>query len=316
MSANSSDKPRVVVLCGPTGVGKTGLSLDLAEAFGGNIVGADSMQVYRHMDIGTAKPAPEERKRVPHHMIDVADPDEDFSAGRYARMAREIIVELNQAGVLPVLVGGTGLYIKACLHGLFRKHSADTAILERLAGEAREQGVLALHERLKVCDPDTAGRVHPNDLFRIVRALEIFESTGLPASGHRQAHRFADDPFDALKICLHMERRALYERINRRVDAMMAAGFEDEVRGLLARGYGPDLKSMQSIGYRHISDFLAGTVPREKAVETMKQDTRRYAKRQETWFRADPDMVWVDKKEGLEKAVFLIEKFLRYRGDK
>jgi len=312
MTGDHATRPRVIVLCGPTGVGKTRLALALAEEFGGQIVGADSMQVYRYMDIGTAKPTPAEQARVPHHMIDVADPDEPFSAGRYARMARPILTDLNEQGVLPVLTGGTGLYIKACLHGLFRKHSADKAVLERLEKEANTEGTAVLHQRLAACDPETAARVHPNDLFRIVRALEVFESTGLPAFHHRQVHRFAEDPFDTLKICLYLARKTLYERINRRVDLMLADGFEKEVAGLLAMGYAPDLKAMQSIGYRHMTAWLAGDVSRETAVETMKKDTRRYAKRQETWFKADPDMVWVDQKESLEKALFLVKRFLRY----
>ena len=312
MTGGCPTRPRVIVLCGPTGVGKTRLAIALAEEFGGQIVGADSMQVYRYMDIGTAKPTPAEQARVPHHMIDVADPDESFSAGRYARMARPILMDLNEQGVLPVLAGGTGLYIKACLHGLFRKHSADNAVLERLEREANDQGAAVLHQRLAVCDPDAAERIHFNDRFRIVRALEVFESTGLPASGHRQAHGFAEDPFDTLKLCLYLDRKTLYERINRRVDLMLADGFENEVAGLLARGYAPDLKAMQSIGYRHMTAWLAGDVSRETAVETMKKDTRRYAKRQETWFKADPDMVWIDQKEGLEKVPFLVKRFLRY----
>lgn len=312
MTGDRATRPRVIVLCGPTGVGKTSLAIALAEEFGGQIVGADSMQVYRYMDIGTAKPTPAEQARVPHHMIDVVDPDEPFSAGRYARMARGILTDLNEQGVLPVLAGGTGLYIKACLHGLFRKHSADRAVLERLEKEANTEGTAVLHQRLAACDPETGARVHPNDRFRIVRALEVFESTGLPAACHRQAHRFAEDPFDALNICLHLDRKTLYERINHRVDVMMADGFEEEVAGLLARGYAPDLKAMQSIGYRHIAACLAGDVSRETVVETMKKDTRRYAKRQETWFKADPDMVWVSQKEGLEKVPFLVKRFLHY----
>ena len=307
-------KPRLVVICGPTGVGKTELSIRVAEEFGGQIVSADSMQVYRYMDIGTAKPSREERARVPHHMIDVADPDDEFSAGRYARMARKIIADLHGNGILPIMVGGTGLYIKACLHGLFRKRSADPVILKKLEEEAREKGSRAMHEKLAGLDPESAGKIEPGDLFRIVRAIEIFESTGKTATEYRKEHGFSENPFDALQLCLHSDREKLYNDINRRVDTMIAMGLEKEVQRLLEMGYSQDLPSMQSIGYRHFAAFLQGRVPREYAVETMKRDTRRYAKRQLTWFRSVPEIVWVDKKDGLEKVRFLVRMFLRRTG--
>ncbi|MDY6824241.1 MAG: tRNA (adenosine(37)-N6)-dimethylallyltransferase MiaA [Thermodesulfobacteriota bacterium] len=305
------DLPKVVVICGPTGVGKTGLAIDLATAFNGEIIGADSMQIYRYMDIGTAKPTPVERAAVPHHMIDIADPDADFSAGRYAAMARDRIGGLHKQGVLPVITGGTGLYIKACLYGLFRQRSANNEVLERLNREASQYGPEAVYSRLKDCDPEAARRINSRDVFRIVRALEVYETTGKPASAHQDAHGFAESRYDALKICLYAEREILYDRINTRVEQMMAAGFVDEVKQLLEMGYSGDLKPMQSIGYRHVVAYLKGQASWEETVETMKRDTRRYAKRQLTWFRADPEIIWIDKKNNGDKARSLVNTFLK-----
>ncbi len=289
---SKTTKPKVVVICGPTGIGKTSVGIRLAELLGGEIISADSMQVYRYMDIGTAKPTADEQKRVFHHMIDIVDPDEDFDAVRFAEMAREKVMQLYQRGVRPFVVGGTGLYIKALLQGLFRSNPADPQIRERLLQEAAENGSSRLYERLQQVDPDTADRLHPNDSYRIVRALETIESTGRSISEHQQGHGFADEPFDAIKIGLQMDRRMLYDRIDRRVDLMIAAGLPDEVQALLGMGYTADLKSMQSIGYRHMVAFIEGRLPRDECIRTLKRDTRRFAKRQFTWFSADKDIIW------------------------
>jgi tRNA dimethylallyltransferase len=286
------NKPRVIVICGPTATGKTAAGIALARALGGEIISADSMQVYRRMDIGTAKPTAAERAAVAHHLIDVVDPDEPFDAARYAAQARAEVLALHRRGAVPVIVGGTGLYIKALLHGLFRSDAGDPAVRRRLSAEAETGGIRELHARLVACDPESARRLHPNDTARILRALEVFEVTGWPISGFHREHRFAEAPFDALQIGLHLDRDVLYERIDCRVDAMLAAGLEDEVRGLLAAGYGPQLKSMQSIGYSHTAAWLAGRISRDEAVRTLKRDTRRFAKRQMTWFRADSQVVW------------------------
>jgi tRNA dimethylallyltransferase len=286
-------KPKLIVVCGPTAAGKTSVGIELAAALGGEIISADSMQVYRYMDIGTAKPTSAERAAAAHHLIDVVDPDEPFDAARYAALARETMAALHRRGRAPLVVGGTGLYIKALLHGLFRSDVGDPAVRGRLSAEARAEGTRPLHARLAACDPETASRLHPNDTARVVRALEVFTVTGRPISAFHRAHRFAEDPFDSLLIGLEMERERLYERIDRRVDAMLAAGFEEEVRGLLSRGYGPELNSMQSIGYSHLSAMLAGRIDRPEAVRTLKRDTRRFAKRQLTWFRAIPGIVWM-----------------------
>jgi len=286
-------KPRVIVICGPTAAGKTAAGIAVARAVGGEIVSADSMQVYRWMDIGTAKPTAAEQAAVRHHLIDVVDPDEPFDAAAYASRGRQALADLIRCGRAPVVVGGTGLYIKALLYGLFRADARDPVLRARLRAEAESRGPAALHARLERCDPPTAARLHPHDTVRILRALEVFEATGRPISALQREHRFGDAPFRTLKIALALDRETLYRRIDRRVEAMAAAGLEEEVRGLLARGYGPQLKPMQSIGYSHMVAFIAGTVGLEACIRTLQRDTRRFAKRQLTWFRADPDIVWM-----------------------
>jgi len=285
-------KPNVIVICGPTALGKTAAAIELAKTVSCEVIGADSMQVYRYMNIGTAKPTAHEQSCVTHHMIDIVDPDEHFDARKYAEMAQEKILKLFPQGILPVVVGGTGLYIKALVHGLFEAGPADHVIRRRLKEEAKTHGSDFLHEYLNRCDPDTAAKIHPHDTYRIIRALEIFELTGQTISDHHRRHRFKDKLFNVLKIGLHLDREQLYDRINRRVDAMIEAGLVDEVKALLGRGYTPNLKSMQSIGYRHMVDFIENRLSWEEALRTLKRDTRRYAKRQLTWFKADPEIVW------------------------
>jgi tRNA dimethylallyltransferase len=292
--AATRDRPRVVVICGPTAVGKTGVGIAAARALNGEVISADSMQVYRGMDIGTAKPTPAERAVVPHHLLDVADPDEPFDAAHFTRLARPLVYQLHAAGKVPVVVGGTGLYIKALLRGLFAAGQVDPGVRRRLAAEADAQGAPALHARLQAVDPQTAARLHPNDRVRILRALEVYASAGRPISELQQEHRFGESPFTALTIGLTLPREALYARIDARVDAMVAAGLEEEVRGLLVRGYGPGLRPMQSIGYSHMLAAIAGELSRAECLRTLKRDTRRFAKRQMTWFRADLGTVWLD----------------------
>ncbi|MBS3758061.1 MAG: tRNA (adenosine(37)-N6)-dimethylallyltransferase MiaA [Desulfobacterales bacterium] len=293
MAADPSVKTKVIVICGPTGIGKTELSLSLAEYFHGGIISADSMQVYRYMDIGTAKPYASERRRVPHFMIDVADPDEPYDAARYAEEAGEWIAALDRRKMVPFVVGGTGLYIKALAHGLCGANPSSPEIRERLRREAEIKGHRFLYERLVANDPEAAQRIHPNDSYRIIRALEVHESSGRPMSACQKAHGFADAPFDVLKICLNIERQALYERINRRVEQMAAAGLLGEVKSLLKMGYSAELKPMKAIGYRHMVDFIEGRIGWEATIDLMKRDTRRYAKRQLIWFKKDPAMVWM-----------------------
>ncbi|MDA8404094.1 MAG: tRNA (adenosine(37)-N6)-dimethylallyltransferase MiaA [Desulfobacteraceae bacterium] len=306
------EKPKVIVICGPTGIGKTEVSLSLAEAFNGCIISADSMQIYRHMDIGTAKPDDGERSRVSHYMMDVADPDEPYDAARFSAEGRRAIDQIRALHKVPFVVGGTGFYIRALLHGLFDARSVDPAITRRLERTAEADGIQALHGRLAACDPAAAVHIHPNDAYRIIRALAVFETSGLPASAIQKAHGFNEHPFDSLRICLNMDRAALYGRINRRVDAMVAGGLLDEVKHLLEMGYAADLRPMQAIGYRHMTDFIEGRVNWEDSISLLKRDTRRFAKRQLTWFRREPDMIWVDIEEK-ETISELIGGFLHPR---
>lgn len=308
-----SRKPKIIVLAGPTAVGKTAFAIGLAGALDGEIIGADSMQIYRYMDIGTAKPIGQERAQVPHHLIDIRDPDESFDASQYVREARKVVGEVIHRGKVPLVVGGTGLYIKALLGGIFELDSVDERIRERLRRILDSEGIDALFERLKGCDPETAGRLQPNDTYRILRALEIFEATGMPIAEHQKEHRFQDAPYRSFTIGLRMDRDLLHDRIHRRVDAMVAEGFPQEVRNLLDRGYSEDLKSMQSIGYRHMVDVIRNRSTLEEAVDLMKRDTRRYAKRQMTWFNADPNVQWMTPSQ-IRTATDRIERFLHSPG--
>ena len=305
------EKPKVVIVCGPTGIGKTTIGIELAQRFNGEIISADSMQIYRHMNIGTAKPTSEELAKVAHHMIDIVDPDENFDAVQFSKHGRAQITEIIRRGLTPFIVGGTGLYIKALLHSLFQARPIDSEVRKRLKREAEENSSGFLFERLKRVDPAAANRIHPNDSYRIIRALETFESSGKTLSDHHQNHEFSDDPFTTLKIGLQMDRQVLYERIDKRVDLMLEAGLVDEVKNLLDLGYGAELKSMQSIGYRHIVGFLEGSLPWDECLRTFKRDTRRYAKRQLTWFGADRDVIWQTSMD-LDGIITLVNGFLNH----
>jgi tRNA dimethylallyltransferase len=294
----NSDRPPVIVVTGPTASGKTPLAIELALRFGGEIVNADSMQVFRYMDIGTAKPTPAERARVPHHLIDVVTPDVAYSAGRYAREARAVIAEIHARGRQPILAGGTGLYLRAALHGLIDGVEADAVLRERLEAEhvraEREGDPSRLYRRLADSDPAAAARIHPRDTRRIVRALEIAAETGHPTSNVRGAHRFEDSPYRVLHLALELERKDLYARIDHRCQAMIDAGLLQEVRGLAGAGYGPELRPIRAIGYRHIVPVMQGADTLANALEAMRRDTRHFARRQITWLRRVPDATWVD----------------------
>ena len=267
------------------------------------------MQIYRHMTIGTAKPTDAEQARVSHHMVDVVDPDEDFDAARFAAMADRIIADLAGRGVQPVIAGGTGLYIKALTRGMFTLEAGDPQIRDALKTAAEQKGLPALFKELEQVDPETAARIHPNDTYRVLRALEVHAVSGRTMSSLQAEHAFAEEKYNCLKIGLTMDRDRLYERINRRVDMMIEEGLEAEVRGLLDQGFSPDLKSMQSLGYRHMTAYLRGEIDWEAMLATLKRDTRRYAKRQFTWFRADPDMQWFEPGE-TEAILTLVRDFL------
>lgn len=308
----TTSKPSIVVICGPTGIGKTTTAILLAEAFNGEIVSADSMQIYRFMEIGTAKPTSAEQARIPHHMIDIIAPEDPFDAALYEKMARGIVQNLHERGKLPVIAGGTGFYIKALTSGLFDTIPIDPAIRQRLRKEASTLGPDVLFERLSAVDPVSADKLHPNDTYRVVRALEVFETTGKPISSHHQKHQFHEQPFRQIKIGLTMARDALYTRIDTRVDTMLQEGLLDEVRKLLDEGYTPSLKSMQSIGYRHMVSFIQGHLTWEEAIRTMKRDTRRYAKRQMAWFKVDSDIHWLATDQ-IEAMKQLIDSFLNLK---
>lgn len=306
-AADIKGRPRVAILVGPTAVGKTALALELARQIGAEIVNADSLQVYRELDIGTAKPTREERARVPHHLLDVVDPREPYDAARYSREGRAVLAQLAALGAPPLVVGGTGLYLKALLYGLFPQGSPRGGLRQRLRRELAESGLAQLHRRLESLDPATAARLHPHDSYRILRALEVMETTGRPLSHLFAAHRFQDCPYRVLKLGLTRPREELYRCIDLRVEAMLAAGWLEEVRGLLDR-YPPDLKPLQALGYRHLSNFLTGRWSWEEALELLRRDTRRYAKRQLTWFKADPEVTWFEPSQ-LETMGLSLEAF-------
>jgi tRNA dimethylallyltransferase len=291
-------RPPVVVVTGPTATGKTPVAIELARRFGGEIVNADSMQVYRFMDIGTAKPSAAQRAAVPHHLLDVATPDVNYSAGRYVQAARAAAAQIHARGRIVFLAGGTGLYIRAFLEGLIEGAEADLELRERLESEAEasiaEGDPGRLHRRLARLDPGAAARIHPNDTRRITRALEIAEQTGAPASEVRGSHRFADRPYRVLHLALDLPRARLDERIDARCAAMIEAGLLREMRDLQERGYGVALRSMKAIGYRHMIPVVQGADTLANALVAMQRDTRRFARRQRTWLRRVPEAIWVD----------------------
>jgi len=286
--------PPLIMIVGPTAVGKSNLAIALAERVGGEIVAADSLQVYRGLDIGTAKASAEEQRRVPHHLLDLVDPDMPFSAADYARLARATIDDIRGRGRPPIVVGGTGLYARAFLHGLFDGPGEDSVVRRALRQDAIRVGTPGLHQRLQGLDPEAAAGIHPNDLFRIVRALEVTTVAGRPISALRKESRRHHEPIrgPVLRFGLQRPREELYRRIETRVEEMMARGFLDEVRGLLTRGYSPTLKPLRAIGYRHVIEHLEGRATLDEAVARLKRDTRRYAKRQLTWFHHEDGIQW------------------------
>lgn len=289
--------PSIVVLVGPTAAGKSSLALRFAEQVGAEIVSADSMQVYRGMDIGTAKPSVEDRSRAPHYLIDIADPNESFHAARYQKEADQAIAGILGRGRLPLVVGGTGLYVRALLHGLFPeaepiREKTWSERLRRYASFGDEP-----HALLAQVDPEGARRIHCRDRVRAQRALDVYLRTGRSIAEWQEDHRFRENRYRYLILGLCPDRKTLYRRIDERVDWMMKAGLLEEVSALLAAGYGPELPSMKALGYRHMAAVLSGRVALKSAVETLKRDTRRYAKRQITWFRNQEQVLWIQPEE-------------------
>lgn len=292
--------PQVLVLIGPTAIGKTALSIKLAQRFHCEIISVDSMQVYRHMDIGTAKASAAERQLVPHHLIDIVDPDEDYDAARFTKDAARLIQEITARGKLPLLTGGTGLYLKALFDGIFPEAPSDKEVRNTLKERLDKEGAQVLHEELALCDRISADKIHPNDTQRLLRALEVYHTTGVAWSTHlakQNSTRKTKLPVDALQIGLTCDRKKLYQRINMRCEMMLDEGLEAEVTGLIKKGFSPELKSMCSIGYRHMVGYINNEYSRDEMLRLLSRDTRRYAKRQYTWFNKNQDVNWIDVKE-------------------
>jgi tRNA dimethylallyltransferase len=288
----SEDKPLLIILAGPTAAGKTDASILLAQELCAEIVSADSMQIYRGMDIGTAKPSEHQRALVRHHLIDILKPDQPYSVGDYLRDSKTAIDGILAAGRLPLIVGGTGLYIRALTRGLFQGPSADPELREQLLKRETEPGLL--YADLVKLDPDAAHKIHPNDLRRTIRALEVIYLKDRKLSEYQHEHAFKDRPYQFELIFLFRSRAELYPRIESRIDRMIEEGLEAEVRNLMDQGYGPELTSMKGLGYQHFLDFHLGKTSRQEAIALLKRDTKRFAKRQFTWFRREPQARWVD----------------------
>lgn len=304
---------KLPIIVGPTAVGKTQIACEVAASLGAEIVSADSRQVYKLMDIGTAKPSPELREGIPHWLLDLVYPDEDYSAANYARDATKVIDRLVAEENVPLVVGGSGLYIRALVDGFFEAPKVDKEIRKRL--QAENHGVSLLHKRLKKVDPEAAGRIHSEDLQRIVRALEVYEQTGVPIS-QLQKSEGPRRLFHPLYIGLQRERKTLYRRIEERVNEMIEGGFVDEVQSLLKRGYSPELNSFSAVGYREMADYVKGNVDLKEAVRLTVRNTKRYAKRQLTWFTGMEGIHWMEVAEErgfddlVKKIVMTIEEFL------
>ena len=291
-------KRPLIILTGPTAVGKTKASIGLAKAVGGEIISADSMQVYKHMDIGSAKIRKEEMDGVKHYLVDVLEPDEEFHVVRFQQMAKQAMEEIYAKGKIPIVVGGTGFYIQALLYDIdFSKEEEDTSYRESLEELAKEKGADCLHDMLKEVDPKAAEDIHANNVKRVIRALEFFKQTGTKISEHNEQERQKTSPYNAAYFVLTDERAKLYERIDRRVEKMVEEGLVEEVMKLKDMGMTKDMVSMQGLGYKEILWYLDGDMSLDEAVYIIKRDTRHFAKRQITWFKRERDVIWLDKQD-------------------
>lgn len=291
-----SIKEPLIILTGPTAVGKTALSVSLAKAIGGEIISADSMQVYRHMDIGSAKVTREEMGGVPHHLIDVLEPTEEFNVVLFQQMARKAAAEILGRGHIPIVVGGTGFYIQALLYDIdFTENDEDTALRRSLEELARREGAEALYERLRAVDPESCESIHAHNIKRVIRAIEFYEKTGKKISAHNREQRQNGPSYRSAYFVLNDDRDTVYRRIDARVDLMMELGLVEEVRALQAMGCHRGMVSMQGLGYKEILAYLEGEISLEEAVYLIKRDTRHFAKRQLTWFRREKEVIWVEK---------------------
>ena len=300
-------KKPLIVLTGPTAAGKTELSIAFAKKLNGAIISADSMQVYKYMNIGSAKIRPEEMQGVRHYLVDVLDPPEEFHVARFQQMAKEAMDEIYRNGQLPIVVVGTGFYIQALLKDIdFDESSGELPCRKELEETARREGGAVLYERLKQVDPESAEAIHPNNVKRVIRALEFYQETGQPISLHNKEQKEKQPPYTYAYFVLNDDRARLYERIDRRVDRMVEQGLVEEVRWLKEHGYDRSLVSMQGLGYKELFPYLDGTCSLEEAVEIIKRDTRHFAKRQITWFKREPDVIWLNQQEfGYDKEKIL-----------
>ena len=309
-------KENLLILIGPTAIGKTELSLDLAKKMNGEIISADSMQIYKYMDIGSAKILQDEMEGIPHHLIDFLYPDEDFTVANYKENATNLIHDINKKGKLPIIVGGTGLYVNSIVYDLnFAEVSPDDSIRIELEALANEHGNEYLHQELEKIDKKSAERISPNDQKRLIRALEIYKTTGITMSEYNKDFRSENEDYNLVYIGLNMDRAKLYDRINLRVDAMIDNGLIEEVKSLLEMGYNKQLVSMQGIGYKEIIMYIDGTLTKEESLELIKQKTRNYAKRQLTWFRRDKRVKWFDIDEYLDNGA-LSQEVIKYVKEK
>lgn len=293
-----NQKRKLIVLTGPTAVGKTTLSIGLAKRIGGEVISADSMQVYRYMDIGSAKIRQEEMEGIPHHLVDCLMPDEEFNVVRFQQLAKQALCGIYGRGRIPIVVGGTGFYIQALLYDIdFSKEESNGEVRERLERSASLHGADFLHRQLADVDPVSAKEIHPNNLKRVIRALEFYELNGYPISEHNETQRKRTSPYDFRYFVLNDDRAALYGKIDHRVDQMLADGLVEEVLSLKKMGYHRQMVSMQGLGYKEILDYLDGNCTLEEAVYRIKRDTRHFAKRQITWFKRERDVLWIHKKD-------------------
>lgn len=307
--------PPIITIAGPTASGKTALSIQLAKEIDGEIVSCDSMQVYKDMDIGTAKPTLEEQEGIPHHMLSVAEPWEDFSVSRYCAMADPIVEDILRRGKSPIIVGGTGLYMDALIRGNAFAPCPSTGCREELEALAASQGIEAVIEKLQKVDPESAARLHPSDQKRIIRAMEVYLETGMTITEHNRKTQEIPPKYQPIRFALaDRQRQTLYDRIDRRVDAMLEAGLMEEIQGLLARGIPEKCTAMQAIGYKEFVAALHGECSMEEAAQQVKQSSRRYAKRQLTWFRRNPENIWLIREDG-QTSMEILESARQYLRD-
>ena len=312
------DKQPLIILTGPTAVGKTNLSIRLAKEINGEIISADSMQVYKYMDIGSAKIMPEEMQGVKHHLIDVLEPEEDFNVVTFQKLCKDAMNDIYRNNALPVITGGTGFYIQSVLYDIdFTENEEDSAYRKELEELAAKQGPEVLHERLKAVDPVSAEAIHANNVKRVIRALEFYEQTGEKISEHNEKEREKQSAYNSCYFVLTDERDRLYERIDRRVDIMIEQGLVDEVKALKARGLKRGQVSMQGLGYKEILAYLDGEISLEDAIYIIKRDTRHFAKRQLTWFRREKEVIWIDKSKfnyDEDKMIEYMKAVMRQKG--